>query len=127
MKKIVRMLVLVSPALAMLGCADEKPAPASYSTDVKPIIEKYCIRCHGEGGEGSEASGFHMTTYDMLMKGTKYGPVIKPGDSFSSALVMLAEGRADPAISMPHDDGAAPTQAELDLVKAWIDQGAKNN
>ena len=126
MKKIVRMLVLVSPVLAILGCA-EKQVPASYSADVKPIVDKYCIRCHVEGGEGSKASGFSMATYDTLMEGTKFGPVVKPGDSFSSAMVMLAEGRVDPSISMPHDDGAAPTQAELDVVKAWIDQGAKNN
>ena len=126
MKKIVRMLVLVSPVLAFLGCA-EKQVPVSYSADVRPIIDKYCMRCHVEGGEGSKASGFSMDTYETLMEGTKFGPVVKPGDSFSSALVMLAEGRVDPSISMPHDDGAAPTQAEIDVVKAWIDQGAKNN
>lgn len=126
MKKIVRTLVLLSPALAMFGCAEE-PAPVSYSTDVKPLLEKYCLRCHDEGGEGSKASGFRMVSYDTLMQGTRFGPVIKPGDSFSSVLVMLAEGRADPSISMPHDEGEAPRQAEIDTVKAWIDQGAKNN
>lgn len=126
MKKIARTLVVLSPVLVMLGCG-EKPVPASYSTDVKPFLDKYCVRCHGEGGEGSTASGFHVVDYDSLMKGTRFGPVITPGDSFSSVMVMLVEGRADPSISMPHDDGAAPTQAEIDLVKAWIDQGAKNN
>jgi hypothetical protein len=69
-----------------------------------------------------------MDDYDSLMKGTVHGPVIKPGDSFTSALVMLVEGRADPSLRMPHDEkGPAPTQAEIDKVKAWIDQGAKNN
>jgi hypothetical protein len=126
MMKIARTLVLLSPVLAVLGCA-EKPVQVSYSTDVKPFLEKYCLRCHGEGGEGSKASGFRMVSYEALMQGTKYGPVIKPGDSFSSVLVMLAEGRADPSISMPHDEGEAPTQAEIDVVKAWIDQGAKDN
>jgi len=126
MKKIARTLVLLSPVLAMFGCG-EKPVPASYSTDVKPILDKYCVRCHSEGGEGSKASGFQMISYESLMKGTKFGPVITPGDGFSSVLVMLMEGRADPSISMPHDDGVAPTQAEIDLVKVWIDEGAENN
>ena len=35
------------------------------------------------------------------MKGTRYGAVIKPGDSFASTLIMLVEGRADPSIKMP--------------------------
>ena len=61
------------------------------------------------------------------MQGTKYGAVVKPGDSFTSALVMLVEGRADPALAMPHDEGEKPTQGEIDKVRAWIDQGAKNN
>jgi hypothetical protein len=61
------------------------------------------------------------------MKGTKFGPVVKPGDSFTSALVMLVEGRADPSLRMPHDEGDKPSEKEIELVKAWIDQGAPNN
>jgi hypothetical protein len=61
------------------------------------------------------------------MKGTQYGPVVKPGDSFTSALVMLVEGRAHPSLRMPHDKGEKPTQKEIDRVKAWIDAGAKEN
>lgn len=124
MNKIARTLVLFSPVLVVLGCGER---PVSYSADVKPFTEKYCMRCHGEGGEGSEKSGLRLDDYESLMKGTKHGPVVKPGDSFTSALVMLVEGRADPSLRMPHDQGDAPGQEEIDVVKAWIDQGAKNN
>jgi len=41
--------------------------------------------------------------------------------------VMLVEGRADPSLRMPHDEGKTPRQSEIELVKVWIDQGAKNN
>ena len=68
-----------------------------------------------------------MDTYENLMQGTQFGPVVKPGDSFTSALVMLVEGRADASLRMPHDEGEKPSQAEIDKVKAWVDQGAKNN
>jgi len=65
-----------------------------------------------------------MSTYETLMKGTKFGPVIKPGDSFTSALIMLMEGRADPSIRMPH--GKEPiSKDEINILKKWIDQGAK--
>jgi hypothetical protein len=108
----------------MLGCPEK---PASYSADAKPFLDKYCMRCHGEGGEGAEASGFRMDDYDSLMKGTKHGPVVLPGESFDSVLVMLVEGRAAPELRMPHDEGETPTKAEIERVKAWIDQGAQNN
>jgi hypothetical protein len=124
MNKIARALVLLSPMLILPGCEKQ---PVSYKADVRPFLDNYCMRCHGEGGEGSKESGLRMDDYDSLMKGTVHGPVIKPGDSFTSALVMLVEGRADPSLRMPHDEGKAPTQAEIDMLKAWIDQGAKNN
>ena len=124
MNKIARTLLLLSPAMALLGCGEQQ---VSYSADVRPFLDSYCMRCHGEGGEGAEASGLRMDDYENLMKGPIHGPVIKPGDSFTSALVMLMEGRADPSLRMPHDEGEAPEQAEIELVKVWIDQGAKNN
>lgn len=124
MSELARKLVLIVPVVAIIGCGQ---SPVSYNADVKPFVDKYCIRCHAQGGQGSEVSGLHMDTYESLMQGTKYGAVVKPGDSFTSALVMLVEGRADPALAMPHDEGEKPTQGEVDKVKAWIDQGAKNN
>lgn len=125
MNKIARTFVLLFPVAVLFGCENQQPA--SYSADVEPFVDKYCMRCHDKGGEGAEASGLRMDTYENLMKGTVHGPVVKPGDSFTSALVMLVEGRADPSLRMPHDEGEKPTQAEIDRVKAWIDQGAKNN
>jgi len=124
MKMIPRTLFLLPPVIALLGCGEK---PVSYGAEVKPFTDKYCMRCHGEGGKGSETSGLRMDDYESLMKGTKHGPVVKAGDSFTSALVMLVEGRADPSLRMPHDDGEAPSPEEIEVVKVWIDQGAKNN
>jgi hypothetical protein len=108
------------------GCQRAEDTEVSYSEDVRPILEKNCLECHKEGGSGHEASGFSMASYEDLMKGTKFGPVVKPDDSFTSALTMLVEGRADPSIQMPH--GKEPlTEQDIATLKAWIDQGAKNN
>ena len=90
MKRLARTLVLLSPVLAVLGCGER---PVSYSADVKPFVDQYCLGCHGADGPGSESSGLRMDSYEALMQGTKYGPVVKPGDSFTSALVMRVEGR----------------------------------
>jgi hypothetical protein len=113
------------------GCSKE----ISYSKDVKPIINTSCLECHDGKGEGSEESGLILNTYDDLMRGTKFGQVVVPGDSESSSLYRLISHKADPKIHMPphtKDTLASKIKAplnkkQIEIVKTWIDQGAKNN
>lgn len=99
----------------------------SYKANIRPIINDYCLSCHQPGGKGFEKSGLDMRTYQSLMKGTQYGAVIKPGDSFASTLIMLVEGRADPSIKMPYGINGSLSKDKIELLKKWVDQGAKNN
>ena len=120
--------IMTLPLLSMLaltGCKSEQPV--SYAQDVQPIIQKHCIDCHVSGGDGFIASGFAMDTYEGLMKGTRNGPMIIAGDSEGSNMLVLMEGRADPSISMPHGKMEGATGKETEIIRLWIDQGAKNN
>lgn len=123
-KLILFTLLLIS--LVMLAACNRE-APVSFSQDVKPIIDQNCISCHLEGGEGYEASGFSMENYEDLMKGTNFGPMIIRGDSAGSNMLVLMEGRADPSISMPHGAMKPVAKADIETIRVWIDQGAKNN
>jgi hypothetical protein len=108
------------------GCA-RKPTEVSYQRDVAPILQKHCASCHVPGQPGYAASGFDLQGYDSLMKGTRYGPVVLPGDPLTSVLVMLIEGRADPSIKMPHGGANPLTEAEIKTIHEWVKQGARNN
>jgi hypothetical protein len=115
-------LSAIAAAALQTGCGDKA---VTYQTDVKPIIDANCTKCHVPGGPGYEKSGLRMDNYDGLMKGTKFGPVVVPGSSVSSTLYLLVAGKADPSIRMPH--GEAPlADAEIATIATWIDQGAKN-
>ncbi len=109
-------------AAVFAGCAKE----VSFSTDVYPILERNCVSCHSDGGEGATRSGLTMESYEGLMQGTRYGPVIEPGSSVSSTLVILVEQKAHPSINMPKGGTPLP-QPAVDVIKTWIDQGAKRN
>jgi len=109
----------------LAGCMGE--GAVSYSRDVRPILAANCLSCHQAGGAGYEASGFSMSSYDELMKGTSFGPMVVPGDAEGSNLVVLMEGRADPSISMPHGSAKPISDADIDTIRRWIDQGAKKN
>ena len=110
--------------LCLLGaCA---PRDVSFSADVQPILKQYCLDCHVPGGAGFDASGFDMSSHESLMKGGKYGALVIPGDSLGSNLMILVEGRAHPSIRMPHGREKL-NEREIELLKTWVQEGAKNN
>ena len=120
-----KLIALSLSPLAMVACGGE-PA-VSFSQDVQPIIDKNCIECHQAGGEGEVASGFDMASYDGLIKGARFGPMIIAGDAEGSNMVVLMEGRADPSISMPHGQQKPISKADIQTIRLWIEQGAGNN
>jgi len=111
--------------LVMTACESE-PA-VSFSRDVQPIIDQHCVNCHEAGGVGEVTSGFNLTTYDGLMKGTDSGPMVIAGDVEGSNMLVLMEGRADPSISMPHGQNDPVPKKDIQTIRSWIGQGAKNN
>lgn len=122
MKRILGVVVLAGVA-AVTACSSKS---VSYSKDIQPMLAKYCIECHVPGKTGFEASGLDMTSHQSLMKGGKFGPLVKPGDAFTSALNMLVEGRANPAIRMPHGKEKL-SAANIEMLKTWVNEGAKDN
>ena len=123
--------IIASIPVFSTGCSQQ----VSFNDDVKPILTASCLQCHNGSGEGSEKSGFNVQDYNSLMKGTKFGPVVVAGESASSTLYRLISHKADPKIQMPphHDitltEGRAEplNKAQIETIKNWIDQGAKNN
>jgi Planctomycete cytochrome C len=120
------LLTLSALAVAALqtGCGGGDK-PLTYQANIKPILDANCIECHVPGGKGFNKNGLLLDSYDGLMKGTNFGPVVVPGSSVSSTLYRLVSGKADPSIRMPHGGGALP-DADVKTIAAWIDQGAKN-
>ena len=102
-------LPVVSLLIVVGIAACDKEAPfrkVTYVTDVEPIVQQNCLECHVAGKEGAEKSGYLMDSYEAVMKGTKFGPVIVPDSSESSSLYLLVAGKADPSIYMPHGKAA---------------------
>jgi hypothetical protein len=119
--------VLAVLSFPALGSPTQGQPEVSYKNDVVPIIHDYCLNCHEPGGKGYEKSGLDMRTYQSLMKGTKFGTVIKPGDSFTSILIQLVEGRAHASIKMPFGMSGGLAKDKIEILKKWVNQGAKNN
>src|SRR5262249_8127819 len=103
------------------------PAPkTSFAQDVMPIFQGRCVGCQQSGGEGFEKSGLDLTSYDGLMKGTKFGKMVVPRDPDSSNLMWLLDHRASKELQMPHGAKKLSTCDRNDI-RNWIREGALNN
>ncbi|MEJ2604242.1 MAG: hypothetical protein P8172_13315 [Gammaproteobacteria bacterium] len=121
----------LSLAVLLTGCERQ----VSFSADVQPILIAQCAECHSGDAEGENASGLDVSDYASLMHGTRLGRVVVPGSAASSTLYLVVSGESAPEIQMPphHDEAWAEGRGrpldkdEVDLIKDWIDQGARNN
>ncbi len=119
-------LVCIIFSVILNACATEPTV--SYQFDINPILKDNCLQCHvSPNGVGYLKTGLNMATYETLMHGTIYGPVIVPGDSRRSILNMLVEGRAGNYMRMPHNKKDPLTEEEVEALKQWVNQDAKNN
>ncbi len=124
--------LLTGSLIAMsVGAAEvsKLPAPATqadvtYATHIQPPFERSCLKCHGEE---KQKAGLRLDSLEAALKGAKSKKVIVPGKSAESEVVLsVAHATEDPDHWMPPEGKAEPlSQAEISLLRAWIDQGAK--
>ncbi len=69
------------------------------------------------------------------MRGTQYGQVVVPEHPMQSALYLTVSGNVSPEIQMPphHEEKWAEGEGvplmgkQIETIRLWIEQGAKNN
>ena len=94
----------------------------TFATDIKPIFEKSCVKCHGTEKQKGK---LRLDTLAAALKGGEDGECIIPKDSAKSTLVhSVARLNEDDAMP-PKDKGEPLTKEQISLIRAWIDQGAK--
>lgn len=96
----------------------ETPTNVSFANDILPILQNYCITCHG--GQKIE-EGLVMRSYAELMAGSDNGLVILPGNASKSLLVEMIASQKMPK------KGPKLSQAQIQLIVDWINQGALDN
>ena len=97
----------------------------SFSKQVAPLLDKFCATCHNE--DEDHPSQLFMDTYESLMKGGKHGQAVKPGSSSESLLIQKMGEDPPFGKRMPSSKKLIPTSEQIEILKKWIDQGAKKN
>jgi mono/diheme cytochrome c family protein len=127
---IVMAAVVAAGAIGALGVTRAALAAEpqmSFQEDVLPVFVGRCVSCHAPpNGEGFQASGLDLTSYEGVMAGTKYGPMVIAGSPDSSNLMRLLDWRTSAALRMPHNKKQL-SSCDRSAIRQWIRQGAKDN
>jgi hypothetical protein len=112
--------VIAFPLIVGLAPSAVAIEPPDFAKEVAPLLTKYCGGCHNDTDREGKLS---LASYDALLKGGAKGGVLTPGDSGASRLVRVLTGQSEP--KMPPEGEESPTAAEIEVLKAWIADGAK--
>lgn len=94
--------------------------PVSFAEQVRPLLSGKCFQCHGNDA-ASRKAGLRL---DVADPGPESPKVIEPGDPAASELLKRITA-ADPEDRMPPPaHGEALTPDEIDVIRAWIAEGA---
>lgn len=135
------LMICLAPACLGMECQSAPivqmdNSKVSFSRDIQPIFNAHCIRCHVTGGFANN-SGIPL----RLIEGVAYGLLVnktsvqnsnwllvKPHDPDNSLLYQKIS-QATPPVGrqMPWDKGTVVSTEEIELVRLWIEEGARNN
>lgn len=111
------MAALFGLGLSMVAgrCGEE-----DYLRDVKPILTRSCVPCHGAT---QQKGGLRLDTAAAALQGGDAGPALQPGKSSASLLIQTVKGVHEDIARMPYKKPPLPG-AEIELLARWINEGA---
>jgi hypothetical protein len=122
-------LVLVAGLVSAQAAADpaKLPPPAqkagvTFESDIRPIMEKSCVRCHGPQKPKAK---LRLDNLVDALKGSDGGKILEPGNSANSLIVQAVARLKEKNAMPPKGMGEPLTPEQVGLIRAWIDQGAK--
>jgi mono/diheme cytochrome c family protein len=112
-------VVIALVAAARLSAADAAPKSVDYNREVQPILSAHCYACHGPD-EGKRKAKLRLDRRDAALK-----KAIKPGDSGRSLLISRISSNDDDEVMPPPSKKDRLSPAQIDVLRRWIDEGAK--
>ncbi|MCI0660837.1 MAG: PSD1 and planctomycete cytochrome C domain-containing protein [Acidobacteria bacterium] len=113
-------LVAATAVICSLVPNADAQSQIDFKREIEPIFARTCYQCHGPRNALGQ---LRLDVKALAMKGGLSGPSIIPGNSKESRLMQRILGEGD-EMQMPM--GGDPLKpAQIELIRKWIDQGAK--
>ncbi len=115
-------IVFAATALAT-GDARSQEHP-QYNRDVRPILSDKCFRCHGPD-EAARQGDLRLDERDDATADRGEFRVIAPSSANSSELIRRITSSDVDERMPPPDSSEALSSGEIEILRKWIEQGAK--
>ena len=110
--------------LAAASPADSTPKAVEFNRDIRPILSDKCFTCHGPD-PSQRMSKLRLDTEAGAFADLGGRSAIVPGEPARSEMYRRISS-SDPATRMPPAfSGRTLTAPEIELIRRWIEQGAK--
>jgi len=107
-----------------LRCALAEPPTVEFNRDIRPILSENCFACHGFDGNERKAD-FRLDTPEGAYALNDGIQGIKPGDLDQSEVWHRITSKDADEVMPPLESNKNLTDKEKDLLKRWIEKGAK--
>jgi len=108
----------VSADAIRTGRGSPDPAPIDFNRDIRPILSDACFHCHGPD-KAKRKADLRLDTEEGARK------VIEPGKLDDSDLWHRITTKRDAKLMPPPKSGRKLTATQVDLLRRWIEAGAK--
>ena len=99
--------------------------PIDFRRQIQPMLYEHCILCHG-ADETKRQGGLRLDVPSLANKGGESGtPAISPGNSAASLMIQRITSLDPDSIMPPLHANKALSGAQINMLRNWIDQGAK--
>jgi hypothetical protein len=115
-------MLLLFGSAGTRGDSPSAPKDVSFSREVLPILSENCFLCHGPDAKGRKGK-LRLDTEEGALRRPE--AVIVPGKSSASELIRRITTNDETEIMPPRSTNRKLTPAQIDLLKRWIDSGAK--
>jgi hypothetical protein len=111
--------------VAALALPTASSAAVDFNREIRPILSDNCFKCHGPDDKHRMAN----LRLDLRDGGAfsehRNGPLIAPGDSAKSILYQRVSNTDKNRRMPPPNAGVELSTKQVQLIKEWIDEGAK--
>lgn len=120
-----RLLIAVSTlSLAIMPSRGLGEDRVDFNRDIRPILSGRCYKCHGPDEKTREAD-LRLDQFDAATAELGGHAAVRPGDVGASAIIeRILTDDAD-LVMPPPTENKQVTADEVDLLKRWINAGAK--
>ncbi|HZZ70879.1 MAG TPA: PSD1 and planctomycete cytochrome C domain-containing protein [Pirellulales bacterium] len=102
--------------------AESAKGPVDFKQQIEPLLAAHCYQCHGAD---KQESGFRLNKKKEAFAGGDNGIAILPGNAAGSRLIEFVTSKDQDTLMPPPKAGKPLSAAQIDLLRRWIDQGAK--